>query len=469
MKNFIILFCLTCNVVLSQNTLESKKNEITQYLEEIKNDYNVPGMVVAISNKDGIEYIKSFGNVSTDDNFIIGSNSKAFTALIILRLQEKGLLNINEPVVKYLPWFEYKNKEVSNKVTIKNLLNHTSGLPTEIGRIFLDEDENAENVRLKIVELLKAIKVDKYPIKDFDYSNTNYQLLGYIIEKITSKEYSEVLKEEITDLLKLKNTSTVLPDNLAQGYQPFLYYPIIPITPKYNKVDIPAGYINSNANDLSKYLREIMNSYNNDTTSVISKNITNELFNRNEENNSNYASGWDNIEYKDTKIFIHAGLVQSFNSAIIIAPEIEKNIIVLTNNYGESAIPTSLGVLSILLDKEPTKRSKVLYYIIRSLPFLVLLFLIIFIAVLKKWYKNGKPMGVSRKLLSNILLTIGIIIALGWTFYVPSIFRATINTLFQFDITSGFSAILLTIFTLGISFVLYFNRLRKTLPSRVDG
>jgi len=465
MKNFIILFCLTWNVALSQNTLESKKNEITQYLEEIKNDYNVPGMVVAISNKDRIEYIKSFGNVSIEDNFIIGSNSKAFTALIILRLQEKRLLNVNDPVVKHLSWFEYKNKEVSNKVTIKNLLNHTSGLPLEIGKIFPNENENAEKVRLRIVKLLKGIKVDKYPIKDFDYSNTNYQLLGYIIEKITGKEYSAVLKEEITDLLKLKNTSTVLPSNLALGYQPFLYYPIIPITPNYNKVDIPSGYINSNANDLSKYLQEIMNSFNNDTTSVISKNITNELFNRNEENNSNYGSGWFIVEYKNIKTFIHGGLVQGFNSAMIIAPEIEKNIIILTNNYGESAMPTSLGVLSILLDKKPNEPSLLLFYVIRSLPFLVLLFLIIFIAVLKKWYNNGKPMGVSRKLFPNIFLTIGIIIALSWTFYVPSIFRATINNVFQFDITSGFSMILLTIFTLGISFAIYFNRLKKTLPN----
>lgn len=465
MKNLIILFCLICNVVFSQNTVESKQNEITQYLEEIKNDYNVPGMVVAISNKDGIEYIKSFGNVSTEDNFIIGSNSKAFTALIILRLQEKGLLNINEPVVKYLPWFEYKNKEVSNKVTIKNLLNHTSGQPTEIGRSFMDQNENEENVRLKIIELLKSVNVDKYPIKDFDYSNTNYQLLGYIIEKITGKEYSVILKEEVTDILKLKNTSTVLPNNIAQGYQTFLYYPIIPIKPNYNKVDMPAGYINSNASDLSKYLREIMNSYNNDTTTVISKKVTDELFERNKENNANYASGWFNTEYKDANIFAHGGLTPSFNTDIIIAPEIEKIIIVLTNNYGESALPTSLGILSILLDKDPTKPSKVIFYIIRSLPFLVLLFLIIFLVVCKKWFRKGKPTGISRKILPNILLAIGIIIALGWTFYVPSIFRASLSNMLEFDITSGVSAILLSIFTLGIALILYFNSTRKTLPN----
>ena len=161
----------------------------------------------------------------------------------------------------------------------------------------------------------------------------------------------------------------------------------------------------------------------------------------------------------------HAGQTQSFNSYMLIAPEIEKNIIVLTNNYGVSASPTSLGVLSILLDKEPTNPSKVIFYIIRSLPFLVLLFLIIFLVVAKKWFRKGKPTVISRKILPNILLAIGIIIALGWTFYVPSIFRASVSNLFEFDITSGVSAILLTLFTLAIALIVYFNRVRKTLPN----
>jgi len=455
---------LTLNVTFSQSTLGSNENKITQYLEELKNHYNIPGMVVAVSNKDGIEYIKSFGDVSTEDNFMIGSNSKSFTALIILRLQEKGLLSINDPVIKYLSWFKYKNKEVSDKVTIKNLLNHTSGQPAEIGLAFIpDRDMSEERVRLKIIELLKSVKVDKYPIKDYDYSNSNYQILSYIIEKITGKDYSVVLKEEITDLLKLKNTSAVVPGNMAQGYQPFLHYPIIPISPNYHKVDISGGYINSNANDMSIYLREIMNSYNNDSTSVISKNITDELLKRNEENNADYALGWSTTQYKGTKIFFHDGLTQSFNTAMIVAPEIEKTIIVLTNNYAESAILINVGVLSILLDKEPFKPSKlnVILHPIRNLPFLVLLFLIIFLMVCKKWIRKGKPMGISRKVLPNLLLIIGIIIALSWTFYLPSIFRASVSAMFEFDITTAVSSVLLTFFTLGISFILYFNSVRK--------
>ena len=443
---------------MSQNIVENKKAEITQFLQEIKQDYRIPGMVVTISGKDGIEYLESFGDVSTDDNFIIGSNSKAFTALIVLRLQEKGLLNINEPVVKYLPWFEFKNKEVSNKITIKNLLHHTSGLSTGIGRIVHKKDENAERVRLKIIELLKGVKVDKYPIKDFDYSSANYQLLGYIIENVTNKEYSTVFKEEIADLFELENTSSTMPNNLAQGYQPFLYYSIIPIEPNYNKVNIPMGYLNSNGRDLSKYLCELMKSYNGDTTSVIGTNITNELFNPNDENRSKYALGWYNYTYKSTQVLLHGGIVESFNSYFIIAPEIEKNIVVLTNHYDNSASPTARGILSILMDREPTESSRLMYYVVRSLPFLVLLTLLIFAFILNKWRKNGSPIGISKKPLPNTLVFIGIVIGLGWIFYAPSLYEATIKNVIHVDVTSGLSLILLSIFTVGISIILYFNK-----------
>ncbi|RNC88522.1 MAG: class A beta-lactamase-related serine hydrolase [Allomuricauda sp.] len=462
MKKGTLLLCLMYNLVMSQNITTDKNLQITKYLGSITNDFHVPGMVVAISNSTELEYLNSFGAISTDNNFIIGSNSKSFTALIVLRLQEKGLLSIDDPVVKYLPWFEFQNTQVSNKISIKNLLNHTSGLSTEMGRIFFASHEKQEEVQLKITDLIKSVAVDQYPIERYDYSNLNYQLLGFIIEKVSGKEYNLVFKEEITEVFDLKNTSSLLPKNLAQGYQPFLYYSIIPITSRYHKVDIPMGYINSNANDLSTYTRELMNAFNHDTTSIISHKIAAELFRSVDTTQSKYALGWHTMTYKNCKIFSHGGLVQGFNSAIIIAPELEKSIVVLTNHYGESAIPASLGVLSLLLNKKPTQPSRTPYFLIRSLPFLVLLFIVLFTLIFKKWLRNNRPHGVTKKPIPNILAALGLLIGLSWTLYLPNLFRATIRNTLQFDITSGLSLVLLSALTLAISIILYFNSLKTS-------
>lgn len=465
MKKLAIFLLLISNIAICQNTLKDKQRQISTYVQNVKNDYNLPGLVVAITNENEIEYIESFGNVSKDDRFIIGSNSKAFTSLIILKLQEQGLLNINDPVVKYLDWFRYQNKQVSNKITLKDLLHHTSGLSTEMGRDFFKKD--VENVEIKIAEKLKNVKLDTYPITDFVYSNSNYHLLGYIIEKVTNRDYSAALKLEITLPLKMNNTSTALSKDIVQGYQYFLYYPIIPVTVNYNKVDIPAGYINSTANDLSKYLRELMNSYNDKSGTLIKKSLTNELFKPNDLNNSKYALGWFNTSYNGTEIFPHSGRTQNFQSSIVIVPKMEKSIIVLINAYGENATPISLGVLNILLNKKPDTPSTLMFYLIRSLPILVLLLFIVLLFYLKKWIKMHYPTRMTKRVLPNLFLIFGIIVGLGWILYVPSIFKASLHNVLDFDVSSGYSIILLSVLTIAISFIIYFNNNNKTLPSNV--
>ncbi len=104
-----------------QNVAALESDKINRYIETVKNEYNIPGIVVAISNENGITYFESFGDVSKSDLFQIGSLSKSFTGLLILKLHEQGLVHLDDPVVKYLDWFEYKNKAISDKITIRNL------------------------------------------------------------------------------------------------------------------------------------------------------------------------------------------------------------------------------------------------------------------------------------------------------------------------------------------------------------
>lgn len=465
MKKLTLFLLLISNIGICQNTSNDKQRQISEYVQNFKDDYNLPGVVVAITNGNEIEYFESFGNVSKEDNFIIGSNSKAFTALIILKLQEQGLLNINDPVVKYLDWFQYQNKQLSNKITLKDLLHHSSGLSTEMGMDFFKSD--VENVKTKITEKLRSVELDTYPITDFVYSNTNYQLLGYVIEKVTDQDYSSVLKSEITTPLKMNNTSTFLSKDIVQGYQYFLYYPIIPVTVNYNKVDIPAGYINSNVNDLSKYLRELMNGYNDKSGTLIENSITNELFKTNNQNGSKYGLGWIITEFKGAEIFFHSGLIQSFQTSMVVVPKLEKSIIVLINSYGESAEPLNFGILDILLNEKPRSPSQFVYYLIRSLPILVLILFIVSLFYLKKWKNKHCPMNITKRRWPNFFLIIGLIIGLGWVLYVPKILKASLGNVLDFDVSSGYSLILLSVLTMALSIIVYFNHNYKTSPNNV--
>lgn len=89
---------------------------------------------------------------------------------------------------------------------------------------------------------------------------------------------------------------------------------------------MPAGYINSTANDLSKYLRELMNSYNDKSGTLIKKSLTDELFRPNDQNDSRYTLGWVSTSYKGREIFFHDGLVQSYQSSMTLIPEMYNRI-----------------------------------------------------------------------------------------------------------------------------------------------
>lgn len=467
MKNtsLTLILIFTYLFAFSQTALTLEKDGLKEYVESVIDEYNIPGVVIAISGEDGIEYLESFGNVAADDQFLIGSLSKSFAGLLTLKLHEQGLLNLDDPVVKYLDWFEYKNKEVSDKVTIRNLLHQTSGMTTDMGRNFLKRNE--KNTRENLSNELKNFDPKRKDPNSFIYCNLNYRLLGYIINEVTQDSFGNVLKAEITKPLSMNNTTGLLADHFVQGYQYFLYYPIVPISLNYHMDDIPPGYISSTASDMSRYLTVLMNSYNGKENMYIDQKTALTLFEPNDLNDTNYALGWAISKDTDNKTFFHDGATQSFSTYMAIWPELNKNIIVLTNAYGHNPREIGQGVLSLLLNKEPNRPSKTFFYVIRSLPILVLVLLFIFIIKLRKWMGLQRPVALSKNILPNIVLIIGLGIGLFWIAVLPGLNGATLKTVIEFDRSTGYSLVLLTLLIVSSSLLSYFNKAKQALASDV--
>lgn len=153
--------------------------------------------------------------------FRIGSISKQFTATLILLLEQEGKIDLDAKITDYLPWYR---KDTGNKITVRNLLGHTSGIPnyTAKASVMNDIAINSYSPR-EIAEKYCSDNPEFEPGTKFSYSNSGYYLLGVIVETITKKTYAENLDERIFGPLKMKNSGvespTALVEHRADGYE----------------------------------------------------------------------------------------------------------------------------------------------------------------------------------------------------------------------------------------------------------
>lgn len=321
---------------------DDKIKRIEEYIEKNMKKGKIPGLSVAVVEKEKTIYEKNFGYsdvknslpITSDTVFEIGSNSKAFTALAILELEQENKLNLDETVDKYIPGLTFKFNNEKVHVTIKEFLNQTSGIPFKT--IDSIPESNEKNALEKTVQNLKGIELDSKPGEEFQYATINYDVLGLIIEKITGKTYEDYMNEEIFKKLGLNNTylNTKKEDdkNLAKGYMINALKSREYNAPIY-KGNNPAGYIRSNIEDMSKWLKIQMNAIEVDLDfkEIIKKSheINKEILPNNDGSSYNY--GWYIMSKDEGEIF-HGGNNPNYSSYTIMNPKNHTGVVVLSNS-----------------------------------------------------------------------------------------------------------------------------------------
>ena len=325
---FIIIVSLTfvVNFGFNQNKCyaysggeDNVFNRIDEYLSDALSKAHFPAMSVTVVDKKNVLLSKAYGNCeSTDTPFLLGSVSKSFTALGIMQLAEQGKIDLDATVSEYLP-----NCTDGNKITVRQLLNHTGGL---------GEYQNAENCRV----------VGKQGVHT--YANVNYTLLGKIIEAVSSKSYESYIKENIFLPLNMSHSAATLEESLENGliggYRN--WFGINTKTkPQYPEngadwISVPAGYLSASTSDLGKYLQMYLNG----GEGIVSAESIDKMFYENVAVEASipysYGMGWTLIkEPLKEPALRHSGLVETGMSTIYILPERGMGIAfaVNTNDY----------------------------------------------------------------------------------------------------------------------------------------
>jgi len=234
---------------------------LDEYVAAQLESARIPGAALVVVEGDRIAHLAAFGSsgpsgerVTPQTPFCVGSVSKSFTALAVLQLLEQGLLELDASVQRYLPWFEVAGRGAAARITLRQLLTHTSGLSTWSGR-------RAEADELPLAHALRELarfELDAAPGDRFEYSNANYQVLGAVIEAIAGASYPDYIERRVFEPLGLRHAyargSAALADHLATGHRYWFGWPVAEERTPNPGAALPSGGLMLSAEDLGRYL-----------------------------------------------------------------------------------------------------------------------------------------------------------------------------------------------------------------------
>ncbi len=327
--------------------------DIDVYAKKLQKDWNVPGMAVCIVSGDEVVYKKSFGvkevkkesKVDNQTIFQIASCTKAFTSALVAVLVDKGYLKWDDKVVKYLPDFRLHRKEISDQMTVEDLLSQNSSLPPYSQHMMMLFGYDKKYV----IESMRYIQLTGTHGKQYSYQNNMYLLLGEVIKKATGKTWEQNIKEHIFKPLGMNSSSSDYKSYLKAKNRSIGHYysggvlkPISDELP-YNSWPYnfaPASGINSNIDDMAKWLVFLINNENEIDTPLISAENFKKLFEikvftskdvYDKSKKNYYCLGWRCAEYTPEDIFWHAGTTDGEGAYISFLKNQKIGIVVLMN------------------------------------------------------------------------------------------------------------------------------------------
>ena len=345
-----------CLLARAQQIPSFIKDSLDIYIEKALTDWQIPGVAVCVVKDGKVVVMKGYGikeinnDSKVDENtlFMIGSNTKAFTATALAILQSEKQLSLDDKVQKWLPGFKLYDSWVAKETIIRDLLCHRLGFETFQGDfMFFDSDLSKEQV----FEKFGKIK----PLYSFrsrwGYTNAAFGVAGEVIQKASGKTWAEFLKEKIFTPLGMNNTLALSKDIQSASNKASAHTVVPMATGKgtlkkipYGKIDniSPAGSISSSVNDMSKWVLMQLDNGKLDGKEIIPASAIAQtrvphsilgngghMFNKAHFNL--YGLGWFMEEYAGRKIVAHTGGVNGFVTSVCLVPEEKLGIIVFTN------------------------------------------------------------------------------------------------------------------------------------------
>jgi CubicO group peptidase (beta-lactamase class C family) len=350
-KGYLVLVTLLMGAF---SFAQSKSSKIASVMKAY-HDYNMFDGAVLVAENGKVVYKGAFGlanrewNIpnTTSTKFMLGSISKPLTATLVLIQVQKGLLSLDSTVDSYLP--EFKNNPAA-KVTIRQLLTHTSGMPNyDVISDFFPRISRQKYTRGEYVKIYIDLPLAFKPGTQYAYSSWGYFTLGYIMERVTGKSYSDLMTKDIFEKAGMHNSGsyyhTQIVPNRATGYDySFGGFTSADFRDQTNTMG--TGDIYSTVEDMFKFHLALSN------YTLLNKELTDQMFTPGIVP-ARYGFGWFNQPFKYTATDsvasnFHLGMTEGFISFMRRIPSTNSMVVILCNSSPTDFFGITSNLLKVL-------------------------------------------------------------------------------------------------------------------------
>ena len=343
MKRHLILLLslLVPGIFLAQST-DQKAQQFRKAVDSIvmskMDQYAIPGLAIGVVKNDSILYTKGYGVrkigedglVNKKSIFHTASISKLFTAMAVMHLADQGKLSIDDKLLDIIPNLNYVDERIK-EITIKQLLNHTSGLP-DVKNYHWGNNNQTENSLREYVLGLK-LKLLSAPSSEFHYSNLAYDILGYVIEVVAGVTFEDYVERRILHpsgmthsdfrYFRVPEEVRVAPHSKRWTSQKIYVRKTYP----YTREHAPSSTLNASSEDLAKWMVSFLKEINNEA----SPSPYTEMLVPSSAVYPKMGLGFQLYEVEGHKAVGHFGGDQGFRSFLMMIPEQKIGLVVLGN------------------------------------------------------------------------------------------------------------------------------------------
>ncbi len=342
------------------------ETKLDKFLAETMTAHQIPGLAVAITKGREIVYLRAFGTrsletrepLSPDSLFHMASVSKPFVATAIVQLVEEGRIDLDAPVTRYLPYFQLADERYE-KITIRQMLNHTSGMP-DVEDYEWDKPQLDDGAAERFVRSLTGETMIGSPGETWRYSNMAFDTLGDVIAKVSGQSFEEYEKSHILDPLGMKESTFFYPDSRVElrttGHVWDLDPKVSAVYP-YNRRHAPSSTLNSSVLEMTRWARANLNRGELDSARILEDESYELLLQPSSQVDENVSVGlsWFLSEYAGTPVVFHSGGDTGYTSYIALLP-FEDVAVILASNYDRTPMSgIRNGILDVVLgNREPS-------------------------------------------------------------------------------------------------------------------